>query len=252
MTVFNLSLWISNLPDFANVDKVEFGPFILIPLALSCLIISELGFGFYLWYLYRSPDHYPKRLLNILYGYLSFFFLGAGLCATTVILLMTFRFPMWQPVLARLNAALASAVSLTFLLISYAAALSHFKPNLYLEISLRWKNKIVMPVLFIIVIFMENLLNLSCVGSDDMSHWHCEGDNLRVRVTIPATVASFFGQLVVVVDDICGWKKILTVLRGFFIKFYFNPYKNTVAPAPENNSEPPNNPTNAEPNLFAV
>ena len=145
MTLFNLSLWISNLPDFANIDKVEFDHLILIPLALSCLIISELGFGFYLWYLYRSPDHYPKRLLNILYGYLSFFLLWAGLCAITVIFLMTFCLPQgpwqgdtkhtWQSVLARVNAALASAVSITFLLISFAAALRHFQPNLYLEIS---------------------------------------------------------------------------------------------------------------------
>ena len=153
---------------------------------------------------------------------------------------------MWQ-LFSRVNAALSSALSITSLLISFATALSHFKPNLYLEISLRWKNKVAIPVLVLIVIFMENMLSLSCVESGPPT---CELKKLRVRVTIPVTVTCFFSQLVVVVDDNWSWMDILTKLRRFFIKC--NPSTSTVAPAPENNSESPNDPTNAEPNLFAV
>ena len=236
--------------DFSlSIDKVEYGAFIVIPLALSFLIISELGFIFYLWYLNSCPDHDQRRLLNILYGYLSLVCLGAGLSAVTVIILLTFpsgdQTYVWQ-INARISVAIISALSITFLLISFAAALSHFKPNLYLEISLRWKNEVAIPVQVLSVIFIENVLRLSCVESDDIGH--CEVDKLRVRVTIPITVASCLGQLVVVVDAIWGWKNILTVLRGFCIKWK----SSTVAPAPENSQEPANNPTNSETNLFAV
>ena len=249
MSVFNHSLCVSNLSN--KIEKVELSPFIIIPLALSFLIISAIGFSFYLWYLNSSQDHDQKRLLNILYGYLSLICLGTGLSVFAVIVLLTFphgdQTCLWE-LNARLSVTLISGLSITNLLISLAAALSHFKPTLYLEISLRWKNRVAIPVLVLIVIFIENMLSLSCVGSDDRSH--CVGDKMRVRVTIPATVASFLGQLMVVVDDIWGWMNILTELQGFIIKCKLS--TSTVAPAPENNPEPLNNPTNAEQNLFAV
>ena len=94
-----------------------------------------------------------------------------------------------------------------------------------------------MPVLVLFVIFTENMLRLACDGSENTTQ--CEIDNHRVRITIPATVASFLGQIVVVVDDLLGWKKIFKDLRGFFIQ-----HTGTVAPAPdlEKNPEPANNP----------
>ena len=94
-----------------------------------------------------------------------------------------------------------------------------------------------MPVLVLIVIITENMLRLSCDGSENTTQ--CEIDKNRVRISIPATVASFLGHIVVVVDDLRGWKKILKDLRGFCIK-----HTSTVAPAPdlENNPEPANNP----------
>ena len=240
----------SNLPDTGKMCIVDLGPFIIIPLALSFLIISELGFGFYLWYLNdSSTDHEQRRLLNILYGYLSLVCMDGGLIAFTGIFLQTFppgdQTFVWK-FNARVSVALISALSLTFLLISFATALSHFQPNLYLEISLGWKNKIAIPVLLLIVIFMENALWFSCAGTKNTSK--CEVDKLKVTVTIPATVSSFIGQLVVVVDDFWGWRNIMTVIRGFSIQCK----NSSVAPDQENNSEPAQNPTNAETNLFAV
>ena len=83
-----------------------------------------------------------------------------------------------------------------------------------------------MPVLVLFVIFTENMLRLACDGSENTTQ--CEIDKNRVRISIPATVASFLGHIVVVVDDLRGWKKILKDLRGFCIK-----HTGTVAPAPE-------------------
>ena len=96
-----------------------------------------------------------------------------------------------------------------------------------------------MPVLVLMVIFTENMLRLACDGSENISQLQCELDKKSDRITIPATVASFLGQAVIVVDDLWGWRKILKDLRGFCIK-----HTGTVAPspAPENSQDPANNP----------
>ena len=217
-----------------ELGSIEWGPIIIIALALGFLIISELGFSFYLWYLSCNPDHDQRRLLNILYGYLSLVCLGAGLAMMTVIILLTlpqeYRTYVGQ-INVRVGLTLFSALYVTFLLISFASLLSHFKPNLYLELSLRWRNKIAMPILLLIAISIENMMRLPCVRSDDASQ--CEASKMRVRVTIPATIVSFLCQLVVVVDDLWGWRKLLTLLRDFCTKCK----PGTVAPAPDNEPE---------------
>ena len=217
-------------------------PVILMSVSLTCMIISCFGFSFYLLYLSCSPDHVQNSLLNILYGYMSLVCMGGGLTAITVIALLAFpegdQTYIWQ-LNVRAGVTLVSALAITFLLITFASALRNFRPSLYLDISLRWRNKVAMPVLVLIVIFIENMLRLSCIGSENVSQ--CELGKNRVRVAIPATVASFLGQAVIVVDDLWGWRKILKDLRGFCFKFCDT---GTVAPGPdlENNLEPAHNP----------
>ena len=108
----------------------------------------------------------------------------------------------------------------------------NFRQSLY--ISLRWRNKVAMPVLVLFVIFTENMLRLACDGSENTTQ--CEIDKHRVIITIPTTVASFLGQIVVVVDDLWGWRKILKYFRGFCIKFCDT---GTLGPAPENKNQEP-------------
>ena len=91
-----------------------------------------------------------------------------------------------------------------------------------------------MPALVLIVIFIENMMRLSCDGSENISQ--CELDKSRVRIVITATVASFLGQTVIVVDDLWGWRKILKYFRGFCIKFCDT---GTLGPAPENKNQEP-------------
>ena len=217
-------------------------PVILISLGLTCMIISCFGYSFYIWYLSSSQDHVQNSLLNNLYGYMSLVCMGGGLTAITVIILLAFpegdQKYVWQ-LNVRAGVSFVSALDIIFLLITFASALRNFRPSLYLDISLRWRNKVAMPVLVLIVIFVENMLRLACDGSENTSQSQCELDKKSDRVTIPATVASLLGQAVIVVDDLWGWRKILKDLRGFCIK-----HTGTVAPspAPENNPEPENNP----------
>ena len=204
-------------------------PVILISVGITCMIISCFGFSFYLWYLNSSQDHVQNSLLNNLYGYMSLICMGGGLSAITVIVLLVFpegdQTDLWQ-LNVRAGVTFTCTLAITFLLITFSSALRNFRPSLYLDISLRWRNKVAMPVLVLIVIFIENMMRLSCDGSENISQ--CELDKSRVRIVITATVASFLGQTVIVVDDLWGWRKILKNLRGFCIK-----HTGTVAPAPE-------------------
>ena len=204
-------------------------PVILISVGITCMIISCFGFSFYLWYLNSSQDHVQNSLLNNLYGYMSLICMGGGLSAITVIVLLVFpegdQTDLWQ-LNVRAGVTFTYTLAITFLLITFSSALRNFRPSLYLDISLRWRNKVAMPVLVLIVIFIENMMRLSCDGSENISQ--CELDKSRVRIVITATVASFLGQTVIVVDDLWGWRKILKNLRGFCIK-----HTGTVAPAPE-------------------
>lgn len=232
----NPQLWISNLPNFGDTVisvNIDMGSLFSIFLGLFLMIISDLGYSFYLWYLNTSPDQVQRRLLNILYGYLSLICLGGTLSSFTIIVCLTF--PLGEQTEAyqfntRVSVALVCGLSLSFLLISFATLLNHFKPNLYLEISLRWKNKIAIPVILVILIVVENMLRLPCVGSKNMSD--CEFNKMRVNMSIPATAASFICQLVVIVDDLWGLKKVITTA-------FNNMCKKPNSVSPENNLEIP-------------
>ena len=95
------------------------------------------------------------------------------------------------------------AVSVLFLLNSFATVLNHFKPGAYLSMSLNWRYKIAIPVMVTSFILAEHTLHASC------DHWdpifkvlECKTLILMTMVMIPATVTSFLCQIIVVVDDI--------------------------------------------------
>ena len=244
--VFNFTLWKSNLPNLTEAafwGSVTMGPIFTILLGFCLMIISDLGFSFYLWYLNTSSDQSQSRLLNLLNGYLGVACMGCGLTAFSAIVMLTFPHAD-QTYLYQLNVrsgvAHVSVISVIFLLISVATILSHFKPSLYLEISLKWRNRVAIPVMFLISVLSENALRLPCITPETIAQ--CEVARLRSIVMIPATVTSFLCQLAVIIDDIWGWGNIFRVLRGW------RPCKpSTVAPT---NSEEPA--THGNKNQFAV
>lgn len=183
-----------------------FGIGITLSLILKiCLtVIAFIGFGIYLWYLKSSDDQCQYRLLNILNGYLSMTCIGLSL--SLLFLLPEHNF------IVRFTAVLIIAVSSIFLLISAATILNHFKPGLYLDISLSWSHKIAIPSLILAFILTEQALNFSCPDK----FLKCEVFRVRTMVMIPATLTSFLCQLLVIIDDIWGWKNIYNRLQGLF------------------------------------
>ena len=121
------------------------------------------------------------------------------------------------------------AISVLFLLISIATVLNHFKPGVYLEISLKWRHKIFIPVMIINFILTEQALHAPCDHLDEIEKvLKCEALKMKTMVIIPATVSSFLCQIIVVVDDIWVWENIYNAMRRFLRPNMVTPINNGV------------------------
>lgn len=180
---------------------------VLTALRITLTIVALLGFGFYLWYLKSKSngDQSQSRLLNILNGYLSLVCMGFSLT-----LLCASQEEGRILIYLRINAVNIIAVSTIFLLISWATILNHFKPGLYLDISVSWSHRIAVSLLIFAFILTEQAVHFSCPEK----FLKCEVYRVRTIVMIPATLTSFLCQLLVIIDDILGWKNLYKRLRG--------------------------------------
>ena len=113
----------------------------------------------------------------------------------------------------RIEAPFVIAIPIIFLLISFATILNHFKPDVYLELSVYWKHTTAIPILGFSFILIEQLSYRSCPEEDFME---CQGSKIRNFLMIPASGTSFLSQLIVIIDVICGWKNIYRKLRRLF------------------------------------
>ena len=180
---------------------------VILILQISLTITALLGFGLYLWYLKSSDDQSQSRLLNILNGYLSLTCVGFSL---TVFIVFTLQLTqdVRNFITVEIGGAHIIAVSSIFLLISWATILNHFKPAIYLDISVSWSHKVAIPSLIFAFILAEQALYFSCTDKS------CKIFRIRTFVMIPATLTSFLCQLLVIVDDIWGWRNIYRRLKG--------------------------------------
>ena len=219
------SLAVNNFIRHCSFDITDF--FIIFFFGSFLVISAQLGFGFYLWYLKSSNEHTQSRLLNILNGYLSaacMIFSPAVLNSILYIQRLPTQIynkdlpenelPDESKIIARVTIILSIAVSVLLLLISFATVLNHFKPGVYLEISLKWRHKIFIPVMIINFILTEQALHAPCDHLDEIEKvLKCEALKMKTMVIIPATVSSFLCQIIVVVDDIWGWKHMYNTVR---------------------------------------
>ena len=178
---------------------------VILILQISLTIAALFGFCLYLWYLKTSDDQTQSRLLNILNGYLSSTCIGFSLAVLAVYTLKTEQGTF---IAVEIGGVYIIAISSIFLLISWATILNHFKPAIYLDISVSWSHKIAIPSLIFAFILAEQALYFSCTDR------FCKMFRVRTFVMIPATLTSFLCQLLVIIDDIWGWKKIYGRLRG--------------------------------------
>ena len=209
----NFSVNEETLQDYAKIlllCDIVWGLFYFI-LRLFLFITAFLGFGFYLWFLSTSDGQTQTRLLNILNGYMAGICMGLSpmlfinFYASDEIFKLGFSF--------RITAPFIIAIPITFLLISFATILNHFKPDAYLKLSLHWKHKIVIPFMLFSLIFTEQLANHSCPKENFME---CEASKIRRFLFIPASVTSFLCQLIVIVDVFFGCSYLYKTLRGLF------------------------------------
>ena len=184
----------------------DVGEILILILRISLTITAILGFGFYLWYLKSSDDQSQSRLLNIFNGYLSLICIGFTI--TLLSLVLHYQDEAFL-IFIRISGVFIISVSSIFLLISWATILNHFKPGLYLDISVSWSHKIAIPLLFFAVILAEQAVNFSCPEQ----FFPCEVHRIRTIIMIPATLTSLLCQLLVIIDDIWGWRKIYGRLR---------------------------------------
>ena len=187
---------------------VSFAAEILHILRLILLITSLVGFGFYLWFLYSSNDQTQRRFLNILNGYLSVACMGFSPFAY----IYDYMNNELQLIIFRTAAPLLIAITTIFLLLSFATLLNHLKPDIYLELSVKWKHKLAVPKIVAFCMIVEKLMNVPCPEN----FLKCEVFNIRRFLIFPATITSFFGQLIVLGDIGFGWKNIYRALIGFF------------------------------------
>ena len=208
------------------VSFYDVGAILILILRISLTITAILGFGFYLWYLKTSDDQSQSRLLNIFNGYLSL------ICIGFTIMLLSLVSQQEQDkhflFFIRINGVSIISVSTIFPLISWATVLNHFKPGLYLDISLSWSHKIAIPLLFFAVIIAEQAVNFSCPEQ----FFPCEVHRIRTIIMIPATLTSLLCQLLVIIDDIWGWRKIYRRLKGLCSR------QNNVSPANDGDNIP--------------
>ena len=208
---YNNSIFFDTLQEFAKTAlmiQLAGGLFYSL-LRLLLFTTTFLGFGFYLWFLSNSDDQTQTRLLNILNGYLSVACMGFS-----PIVFITYHASdeyMFQ-FCFRIGSHFIMAISSTFLLISFATILNHFKPDFYLEFSLRWRHKIAVPTLLLSFVLTEQLVNLSCPEN----FYECQISKFRSFIIMPSNITSFVCQLVVIIDVIFRWTHIYKTLRRFF------------------------------------
>ena len=225
-TMTSIGLWKARSTAFNDLLKsfnVEAPDFVIIYVfGFFMVTLAVIGFSFYLWNLRGSNEHTQSRLLNMLHGYLSVACMG---CSPAVFNLMlhviisAYRAlhdsELWENKQfdwsIRVTVFHFIAIAVLFLLISIATVINHFKPGLYLDVSLAWRHKVAIPILLFIFILTEKTLRLSCDHMDRT--FKCEVVKTRTIVMIPATVISFLCQIVVVVDDIWRWKNIYERIR---------------------------------------
>ena len=183
---------------------------VILIIQISLTITALLGFGLYLWYLKSSDDQSQSRMLNILNGYLSVTCIGFSLTLFAVYALQLTQTRQGTLITFQICGVHIIAISSIFLLISFATILNHFKPGLYLDISVSWSHKVAIPLFIVAFILAEQAFYFFCREK----YPDCMVFRIRTFVMIPATLTSFLCQLLVIIDDFWGWRKIYGRLRG--------------------------------------
>lgn len=207
---FNISLWDKfkglspGVETFNNLGIHPIVTILLICFAFIFLTIATSGFSFYIWFYMKSDDQSKCRLLNILNAYLALACIGGSLMAYYVMIASALGYEDREGMRAVAGFNM-TAITGSFLLVSLATILNHFKPSLYLDISVAWRHWVALPTILVTTILIRVLVFNSCGSFDD----DCDMKRLRTFVLFPSSVITFLLKLIVIIDDFWGWKNIL-------------------------------------------
>lgn len=185
----------------------------VVTLASSSVLMmtSVLGYGVYIWYLTTSEAN-TSRLLNNLYGHLAV----VGSLASLILWVEVVTLATLMDAEDRLPFAIIShAIAILFIIIifqiSLATVLNHFKPQIYLEASVQWNN-----ILAFFINMVTALLDLSwTIYSCGKDCNDCFDEN-RTTVLLLCLPALMMISMIVIIDDVWGWERLITKVRYMF------------------------------------
>ena len=219
----------------------------LVVFGVILVVAAILGFSFYLWYLKCNKDPTQSRLLNILNGYFSIICMSGTLALFYSLKLQlplnygTHQEGAYQQSI-RISGAHLIAISITFLLISIATIFNHFKPNIYLEISICWSHKVAIPAMACSFLVMDQVTHMSCDQSD--RYIECRVSMVRKLVMIPCTAVSFLCHSVVLIDDVFSLKNSYSRFTAYIRSLTaVTPMNNDNIEMNETLPQPPYNPS---------
>ena len=186
---------------------------IVITVASSSMLMmtSVLGFGLYIWYLTTSEAN-TSRLLNNLYGLLAV----VGSLASLILWLEVVTLATLMDAEDRLPFAIIShAIGILFIIIifqiSLATVLNHFKPQIYLEASVKWNNTLAFFINLVTALTDLSWTIYSC--GKDLND--CFDEN-RTTVLLLCLPALMMISIIVIIDDVWGWERLINKVRYMF------------------------------------
>ena len=98
------------------------------------------------------------------------------------------------------------AITLTFLFISIATLLKQFKPDVYLDLSVAWRHSVALLTMLVFCISVDVSIFYYCHISLEKE---CMKITVRKFLLIPATSINFILQVIVLIDDVWGFRNII-------------------------------------------
>ena len=184
------------------------------------MVSSVLGYGVYIWYLSTSEAN-TSRLLNNLYGHLAGVGSLASVCLWTEVLMLasfTLEEDGWPCVMETISHVISILFIIMIFEISLATVFNHFKPQIYLEASGHWNNTIGFIINLVTALIDLFWTVTSCEHCDKACF---DGNRLTVLLFCMPVVVMI--SLIVIIDDVWGWERLLTQVRYMFTQHGVTP-----------------------------
>ena len=182
-------------------------------LAVCLLAIVVLGFGFYIWFFITSSEHSQVRLINILNAYHSVGFIGGSVIGFITMIASGLGYQNTKMEQISVGFMMVGLM-VGFLLISLATLLNQFNAEVYLKVSVAWRHSVAIPTIVACILCIFTIINI---------HSQCcfplENDFMKASIRrfliIPGSGVSFLLQIIVIIDDAWGLRRVINLVFPF-------------------------------------